>query len=212
MQIISKIAIATLIIIIIFVVAYLIFVHYSAPKVNEAYAEAVVVKDLKSISPTAVINIVNVSPSSTTNNSWNITVSIVYNPTSPCPSLSIASYNYPKFNLGYVSENNYTRGCKIYGSANSSAYAINSPYIAIVKSYDQNNATIDSYVMQNGFNNTLVHAYFFGTLYPNATLNTTASMPDVWLINYSSTITKGRLYVVSFHNGTIAKTVYANES
>src|SRR5580693_1614219 len=147
MDLLLKVGILIVVLVVIASAIFLIYVHatQSGP-LTKQQAEALVVNDIISQNPNAVITVVSASPSILANNSWSITLSIVYNGTKPCPTLFIQGYDYPATGLVPSTDNLYTRGCIIYGLSTAPTYVISSPDIAIARSYSSNSPLLTNYV------------------------------------------------------------------
>ncbi len=205
MDLFGKVVVAAVIIGIVLGAFFLLKYTYKTP-LTQAQAEQIVLNDLKAHSPTAIINVVNVSGSSLKNDSWNIVVNIVYNSTRPCPTILTESFDYPALGLAPTVYSVYSNNCSIYGVGsllNSYYnYVIGSPYIAIAQSYAQNYTPIKDYVSTYGYNETSVHAHFYNAIPANFTpLN--ASFENSWLINYTAGGATKSLFVIMSTNGTI---------
>lgn len=158
-------------------------------------AEQIVINDVKTTSPNANITIISVSNSTIQKGSYNVVLSVVYNATKPCPTLSIEEFDYPALSLVPNINNLYTKTCVIYGLSDAPSYVIISPEIAIVRSYTQNNKLISSYVNSYGYNNTYVRAKFYSYL--------NQSFQNVWIINYTAKNANHSAYVVLSSSGTV---------
>lgn len=189
MDLLEKVAVLAIIIIVIASIAFLIIKQnlgnpLCKPPLASSQAVQCVLTDLQSSNPGANITVVSVTPSNITQGSWHIVFSVVYNGTTPCPSLFIEGFDYPA--TGFVPSvyNQYTglsNGiCVINGLTG------NSPYIAIARSYTQNNPAIALYLSNYGFKNVVVHARYYTQLNKTATpLNKTYY--NVWVVNYTGT-------------------------
>ncbi|HUC39055.1 MAG TPA: hypothetical protein VL944_02905 [Candidatus Acidoferrum sp.] len=210
MELLGRVAIIALIIIVIVGAALLVIryaVHNTGP-LTAAQASQIVQRDLKQSYPNASISIINTSPSTLAQNSWNVFVSLVYNATRPCPTLYLEEYDYPATGLVPSVSNLYTRGCVIYGLTTSSlpyyTYIITSPEVAIAKSFNSSFPSLVVYVNTYGYNNTNVYATHYAALNLGTNIdpsNTTFS--DVWLINYTATQAPRSQYVVLNSTGSI---------
>lgn len=209
MDLLSRVAVLAVIIIII---AGLIFLFIKQnfgntlckPPLSSDRAVQCVLSDLEASNPSANISVVDVSQSKISNSSWNIVLSVVYNGTKPCPTLFIEAFDYPATGLVPSVDNLYTRNCIIFGLPSESPYfnSSRSPYIAIVRSYNQSNPSITNYVSAHGYDNVIVHAKFYSYL----DLNTThlgKQYYNVWLINYSATNAQDSDFVVMDSSGVI---------
>ncbi len=175
--------------------------------ISKLEAQAIVIKDLNKSYPTANISIINVSPSSSQNSSWNFVVKMVYNKTKPCPTLLIIEYNYPAAGLVPSLYNLYTDKCIINGTSNSTnnkyySYIISTPEIATVRAYDLSTA-LKNYVYTFGYNETNASAEYYKILQNSSTpLNKT--MNNVWLIKFDANDATYSEYAVLNQNGTIS--------
>lgn len=196
MGLIKNITIAVIALVAIFAVAFYALHTTQSTQLTKQQAEQLVLNDLSQENPGANVSVVNGSPSTLEQNSWNIVVSVIYNATKPCPTLSIEGFDYPATGLVPSSYNIYTAynrdTCIIYGLPNNrySSYVINSPYIAIAKSFNESYSPIISYVYTYGYSNVNVHA----------TLNRTTY---VWLINYTAPNANYSLNILMHTNGSI---------
>ncbi len=191
-------------VIVIAVVAGLLFIVFNRQvttgPVTEAQAEQLVLSDVNATNPGALVTIINASPSTLESGSWNIVLSVVYNATRACPTLSIEDFDYPATGLSGATINNYTSNCIIYGISSAPSYVISSPYIAIARSY--NSTIAKNYVTTYGYSNTQVHARFYSSLNSTSTpLNQT--LASVWIINYSATPASFNQYFVLSLSGAV---------
>ncbi len=190
MDLLTRVAIIAIILIAIFASAVVIYKYAisSNSTLTAQGAGKIVLNDLQLAYPNATVSILNITPSTLTQKSWNIFVSLVYNATSPCPTLYLDEYDYPATGLVPTVANLYTKNCIIYGLSQSAlpyyTYVIASPEVAIAKSYNASFPAILRYVSAYGYPNTVVHAtkhsVLSGTPFTNTTFN------DVWLINYTA--------------------------
>lgn len=209
MDLLVKVGIVALVLIAIFAGA-LIFryaVANTAP-LTAAQAQQDVQRDLSLAYPNASINIINVSASPQSQNSWNMVVSLVFNATRPCPTMYLEEINYPAFNFVLTPANLYTQHCVVYGLSSSSlpyyTYLITSPEIAIAKSFNSSFPALVVYVNTYGYNSTDVYAKHYPVLVlSNEISQTNNNFQDVWLINYTNTRAPHSEYVVLNSTGTI---------
>lgn len=190
MELLGRVAIAALILIIIFGSAIVIY-RYTIGKpgvLTAAQAGQAVLNDLQLSYPNATVTIVNTSKANSSSPSWNIFVSLVYNATSPCPTVYLDEYTYPAFNFVPTVANLYTKGCIIYGLSQTSlpyyTYLITSPEVAIAKSYNASFPAVLRYVETYGYQNVRVHAVHYSLL--NGLPFTNETFNNVWLINYTA--------------------------
>ncbi|MCL5786598.1 MAG: hypothetical protein M1520_00115 [Candidatus Marsarchaeota archaeon] len=181
MDLLTKAVIVAVVIAVVIVSAYYLLRQSSANQVTKAQATSLILDYLKNNYPGATVNITNVS-SSVYAGSWYILASVISNSTSPCPSYSVLSFDYPQY--GFVSrvENNYTGNCIVNGFANNhSSYIVASYPVAIALSHELNISSVNSYVQKAGYANVSVHATYYGAInYSNT------SYQKVWLVDYSS--------------------------
>lgn len=202
MDLMSKTAIVVIVLMaIIFLVFYLESNGaFGTQQITQSEATTLVYHDLQNSFQGAVINITNVTPSQYSG-SWHIVAAVIQNATSPCPSYSVYSFDYPKYNFVYKTENIYTENCVIYENQNNQNNIIGSYPAAITKSYDSNITLVKNFVYKFGFSNVTVKAQYFKSL-------EYAGKPytDVWRINYTSNQTNNTTSVLLYeNNGTIIK-------
>ncbi|MGD0729180.1 MAG: hypothetical protein ABR981_03840 [Candidatus Micrarchaeaceae archaeon] len=212
MDLFGKVAVIVVILIVIFTAAFILFQHTAKQtQLTATQAEQYVINDLKASNPNANITIINVSNSSLKNGSYNIILSIVYNGTRPCPTLSIVGYDYPATGLVPSVDNLYTSKCVIYGLSNAPSFVISSKYIAIAESYDKNLSQISDYVNTFGYYNTNVHATYYALL-NNTQTHLTQSLYNVWLVQYKATNANYSVYAVIDSSGAIVGNYISNNS
>ncbi|MCL4375323.1 hypothetical protein M1394_00790 [Candidatus Marsarchaeota archaeon] len=200
MDLLSKTVIVAAVIIVIMIAFYygVVGLHLGKKAVTSQEAAQIVLTDLKNSNQNAVINITNVSPS-VYSGSWHIIASVVYNATSPCPSYSVYSFDYPQYGLVNRTENSYTYACQIYGYGGSGPYEIESYPAAITFSYISNTTGVMRYIHKYGFSNVRVRA-----TYQNRTMLSGRNFSNVWVVVYSSNATQTSLYdILSQQNGSV---------
>ncbi len=205
MDLFSKTIAAAVVLVIIIFIGYFAASHVSfGSQVTEAQAEALVMHDLQNSNPGAVINVTNSTPSQY-QGSWHIVTSVVLNATSPCPSYSIYSFDYPKYGFVYRVDNTYTDNCVVYGIAPGRGYVIGSYPVAITESYARNVSAVTGFVSRYGFGNVSVHATYY-----NSTVFYGTRYSDVWLVGYTAPKTNESVDVLlSQLNGTVLSTQVA---
>ncbi|EQD38511.1 hypothetical protein B2A_11424, partial [mine drainage metagenome] len=107
---------------------------------------------------------------------------VISNSTSPCPSYSVLSFDYPQY--GFVSrvENNYTGNCIVNGFANNhSSYIVASYPVAIALSHELNISSVNAYIQRAGYANVSVHATYYNAINYSSTIYQKA-----WLVDYTS--------------------------
>ncbi|MCL4389487.1 MAG: hypothetical protein M1528_01260 [Candidatus Marsarchaeota archaeon] len=190
MDLLTRVSIIAIILIAIFASALVIYKYaISSNSVLTAQgAGKIVLTDLQLSNPNATVSIINTTPSTLSQGSWDVFVSIVYNATSPCPTLYLDEYDYPATGLVPTVANLYTKGCIIYGLSQSAlpyyTYVIASPEVAIAKSYNASFPAILHYVSAYGYQNTVVHATKHAAL--SGVPFTNMTFDDVWFINYTA--------------------------
>ncbi len=199
MDLLSKAVIVAVVLVIIVVGAYYAFQKvFSQGTVTEPQAVALVTNYLQSHNPDAVINITNVTPSQF-QGSWHIVASFINNPTTPCPTYLVYSFDYPKYGFVNRTDTIYTKNCTVYGLIGGTNYTIGSYPVAIVRSYSIGNKSITSYVSMVGYSNAVVHA----TYYPKFLFGG-ANYTKTWLVNYSAITSNQSLYAgISQVNGSL---------
>ena len=200
MDLFSKTVIVAAVVIVIMIAFYygVVGLHLGKKAVTSQEAAQIVLTDLKNSNQNAAINISNVSPS-VYPGSWHIIASVVYNATSPCPSYSIYSFDYPQYGLVNRTENSYTYACQIYGYGGSGPYEIESYPAAITFSYISNTTGVMRYIHKYGFSNVRVRA-----TYQNRTMLSGRNFSNVWVVVYSSNATQTSLYdILSQQNGSV---------
>ena len=206
MDLLSKTVIVAIVLVVIVALIYYAFEKVFLPgPITEQQAAQLITNYMQNNTPTAQISVVNETPS-TYQGSWHVVVSFINYPTSPCPTYIIYSFDYPKFGFVSRSDNNYTQNCQISGLVANSSYAIGSFPVAIVRSYDQHDPAITSFVNLNGYNNVVVHALYYPTIAVNG-----FNYSKVWIVNYSAPQMNRSVYaVVSQVNGSFISTYNAS--
>ncbi|MEM0149929.1 MAG: hypothetical protein QXW10_03480 [Candidatus Micrarchaeaceae archaeon] len=189
MELLAKTALAVIVIVALLAVVFLIEYFLVAPPspLNEAQADALVVKDLMQHSPNANVSILNSSPSTIYPNSWNIFVRLVYGQDTACPSMTTESFIYPA--TGFLNTtsiySNYSDGtCRLYVSlANASrgvSRIIGLAPLAIDVPYNDSVPGVVNMVNSYGYSNVVADAHL------EANLNIAGkNMSGVWLVSYS---------------------------
>ncbi|MCL5430497.1 MAG: hypothetical protein M1504_03400 [Candidatus Marsarchaeota archaeon] len=206
MDLLARVGIIVIVIVVMVAGASLLISQHQQSPLTENQAVQLVLNDVKTANPSAIVYAVSVSNSTVKSNSWDIIFAVIYNATRPCPSLFTEEYDYPATGLQPLVTNWYTRSCVIYGLSNVSSYiksyVISSPEIAIVRSYTSNNPEVQYYVNTYGYNSVNVHAAFFSNISVSMTpLNT--SFGNSWLVNYSAPNANYNQYVVLDQSGTV---------
>ncbi len=180
MDLFVKSAIAVVAVVAVFGVAYfLVSSGVFSQQITQSQAVALVYHDLQNSNPNAQINITNVSQSQYAG-SWHILASVILNATSPCPSYSIYSFDYPKYGFVYQIENIYTNNCIIYGNSGVQTN-IGSASAAITQSYDLHIPAVETYINEYGYSSMVVYA----TYYKNIGYGE-KNYSNMWRVNYTS--------------------------
>jgi hypothetical protein len=207
MDLLGKVAVIVVLLIVISSAVLILTKRNTQAQFTSAQAEQFVLNDLKSSNPGANITVINVSNSTLKSGSYNIVLSIVYNSTTPCPTLFIEEYDYPATGLVPSLDNLYTKNCVIHGLSNAPSYVISSPEIAIVKSFNQspnkNVSQIKDYVNTFGYANTQVSATFYPFL-NNTQTHQSQSYYNVWLIKYHANSANYSVYAILDSSGAVA--------
>ena len=200
MDLLSKTLIVAIVLVLVIVGAYYAFEKvFGQGSVTAQEAASLVKSNLQSHNPNAVVNITNVTQSQYPG-SWHVVASFINDPTTPCPTYIIYSFDYPQYGFVDRADTIYTENCTINGFVTGSNYAIGSYPVAIVRSYSLKSPEITSYVDNAGYNNVVVHASYYQS-FPFSGTNYT----KVWLVNYSATTSNRSVYAgVSQVNGNLA--------
>ena len=190
MDLLVKTILAAVVVFALLFVVYYLVGHVLSGPITSSQAVSLVESDLSRSYPSAVINITNVTQSQYPG-SWHIVASVITNATSPCPTYSVLSFDYPKY--GFVSrlENNYTSGCVVYGLVGNSSYILASYPVAIARSYSLKIPQVMDYVKSVGYANTIVTATYYPTFY-----HIGKDYSKIWLVNYSSPRSNQAVYVI----------------
>ncbi len=196
MQLIEKVGIATVVIIIIALAAFLFKGNASSKSnINATQAEQFVLSDLYQSAPYANFTLLNISK--TTNSSWYITVSATYNASTPCPTYLVESFNYPSENLAPVVNNIYASDCTVHELINNATSGINIPALAIATATTQARSGEDTalynYLSTYTYNATHAHATFFRTNPFPSIFDQYGN--DIWVVNYTASKSNYSLYV-----------------
>jgi len=179
--------------------------------INQSSAEQLVLSDLKATHPNASISVTSVSPSvlsTTTNQSWNIVVSLAYNSSRPCPTFLTEAFDYPATGLAPTTYDIYTNYsshvCIVYGYTNSTtqSYPISVPEVAIARSYNTMAPYLVNFVNTFSYDRTVVAAKYYSSLAASAT-PLGRGISDAWLVNYSSQAANYNQYVLLNQSGRI---------
>ncbi len=172
-----------------------------ASKLTLNQAEALVINDIKAQNPTANVTLLpGVSNSNLEQGSFYIPLSVVYNGTSPCPTLLIETFDYPATGLHPSNDTQLTSyngyACNVYIHGELPPYAP----LFIASSYASGNNAITAYVNMFGYSGTSVSANY----QTNATI--LGNSTNVWLIKYSATGSSNSLYAILDPSGAILQT------
>lgn len=194
MDLLFKSILAALVIAAVLVILFFAVQKFIPATVTQQQAVTLVLNDLKNVTPTARVNITNVTPSQY-QGSWRIIASVVFNGTTPCPSYYIYSFDYPKYGFVYRLDNNYTNHCIVYGLQQNRSYILASYPVAIARSYNlSQQGTIPSvanFVNLYGYRNVVVTASY----YPSLNLSNTL-YNRVWIVNYSAPTASYSVYTL----------------
>jgi hypothetical protein len=196
MDLLLKSAIAVVVIVALFAGLFL-FKGSLFQRLSASQADSVILSYLGNSYPGASINVTNTTPSQFAG-SWHILSSIITNPSSPCPSYYVYSFDYPKYNLVYRVENVYTDNCTIVGMFPGERYLIGSYPAAITRSYNLNVSSIRDFVGRYGYSDVVVKANYYNTTNIGG-----MDYHNVWMVSYSSPQSNHSVYVMlSQLNGT----------
>ncbi len=200
MELLSKTLVAAVIIIVVFSAAYYLFKHVFSSTLTESQAISLVKQDILKSSPNALLNVTNVTNSSS--GGWNIVMSVIFNATTPCPSYYAYVFNYPQYGFVYRVQNTYVNNCQISGFNSSQSFLISSFPAAIVRSYELGISNVSRFINTYGYSNMNVSANFLKSF---KVYNQTYQ--NVWLVRYSASTANYSVYVVlQQQNGTYVLT------
>lgn len=207
MQLLSKVAIITIIIVAIILVATFALKHSSIQsQVTASYAKEFVLSDLYQHSPNGIFNVINLSKSPSNPNSWVVVLSASYNSTKPCPTYLTETFNYPSTNLAPIINNIYASQCKVHQIPTNNGGIIGLSVMAIAEATSIKTPVITNYISTYTYNNTFVQANFYKTF--NKTLkNININYNNIWIINYTATNANYSVYVILNKFGTLLRTV-----
>ncbi len=201
MGLFSTAAIIAVIAIVIAAGLFVAFHKTTSTKLTALQAEALVTNDIKAQNPSAAVTVVSNQSSALQAGSWQMTLSVVYNGSRPCPTVLIEQFDYPALGLHPTNDtqaSSFSAGtCKLY------VYGTLPPYapLFIASSYASNNPAIESYVSRYGYNNISVMARFIGQSSVNSTI--LGNETNVWQIGYGSSRSNHSLCAILGQNGTI---------
>jgi hypothetical protein len=179
MDLLVRVFLIAMIVIGLLFIAFVLVQRVAPNSLTQDQAVSLIKNDLQIQNPSANITITGVSPSLYPG-SWHIVASVTSNSTSPCPSYSVDSFDYPQFSFVNGTDNIYTKWdsstqtCYVYG-------AVSSAPSAVAESYSLNIPLIRSYVRTVGFYNVSVGATYYTSLTAAGNNYTNA-----WLVRYSS--------------------------
>lgn len=158
----------------------------------------------------ATEDIIAITPSPLQNGSYDVYVGIIYNATSPCPTVVEWDYDYPstgllpKEDLNLTSWNQTNGKCVLYSGQNSSIANIKLPAIAIVKAYIESQSA-RGYVGMFGYNNTHATAQFRGSFYYSAAPSpyNSTGYNDTWEVNFTARNANYSYYTVLNQSGNV---------
>ena len=160
-------------------------------------ATALILSYLQQTNPSANVSIINVTPSQYSG-SWHVFASVISNATSPCPSYSVYTYDYPAFRLVNSTNNRYTNNCQIYSLPTSGPFIISSAPIAITWASTRVTSA-ENFISTQGFANVNAHANFYAKQQIYG-----ANYTDVWVVGYASRLVAYSVYAaISQVNGTL---------
>jgi hypothetical protein len=203
--VITAVVMIAIVLVLLFIKSYTV-VH--APPLNATSASKLVISDLQQSYPNASVRLLSVNRSYVRNNSWEITLGVIYGPATPCPTVKIESFDYPATGLVPTVTNvysNYSSGtCHVYGLPNSAlpyfSYTVSSPEIAIDRAYNADYAPLVSFINASGFNNITASANFYG----NTTL-LGKNYTNIWLVKYlhETSTSQESQFVVMNYSGSV---------
>jgi hypothetical protein len=205
MDLLEKVAILIVIVVAISLAAFWVTKVQpgSSAAPTKGQVEQFVTNYLLQASPGAEVNVINATPSNLSKGSWDVFVGVVYNSTTPCPTVVEQDYNYPAINLAPRYDNNITAGCIIYSGANTSIMGISLPAIAQVKAYIGSKAARE-YVNAFGYGNTNAQTQFIKSFsYSKAPEPYNGGVSDVWQVNYTANNANYSYYTILNESGGV---------
>ena len=185
-------AFAVAVVVIILSGAAILIVHNAPKQITEPQAVSNVTNYLHdAYGSSAIVNVTNVTPSQYPG-SWHILAGVILNSTSPCPSYTVYSFEYPQYQFVSRVQNVYTEGCNVNETT------IGSYPVAIARSYALNVSQARNFVNKYGYSNVVVtadhlqHITISGTNYNN-----------VWEVFYNAPTANTSVQVYLDSNGTI---------
>ncbi len=180
-------------------------------------AIALIESDIRQHTPSAQVTVLNVSNSTVHSESWDITVRIIYNQSSACPSVTTEEFdNVPTAGLlatpTTIVYSQYLNGTCIVNLNTGPALQeniIGLPSIAIALPYNRSFGPLVSFIGMNGYGNVRAYA---GYISPSAANGIAAasgsnmtfnSSSQFWLVNYTSGTTGRTLHLVMGTSGNI---------
>ncbi len=197
MDLLARVGILIVIIVVIFSAFILVFSNGAPQKLTQQQAVQTVLSDVQTGNPGAQVNVINVTGSRLENDSWSITLGVVYNATRPCPTLSIESYDYPATGLVPTTDNLYTSNCQIFSFSAAPYYVVSSAQIAMVKAHNSD-SNLRNYTKDFGYDSVNASAIFYSTLKLYGT-----TYQKIWLVNYTASNANYGVYDLLNQSGYI---------
>jgi hypothetical protein len=186
MELLAKVVICAIVIVVIVFVGYYVATSnlLMAQPVTSQQAAALVRTDLLDLYPNSNITLTEVVPSSYSG-SWHIEAAVISNATSPCPSYSILSFDYPKFGFVSTKKNIYVQNCTPMNY--SVGNLVPNPQVATAIAYGL--SSMKAYLSMYGM--------------PNVTA-ITAFSNNAYIINYSTRRSSNYIVaILSQKNGSV---------
>lgn len=200
MELLAKIGVLVVILIVIAGIIFALTYTVANTKLTAQQATNLVITDLKQSNPGATVFTINVMNSPTYNDSYDITMGVVLNATSPCPTLFIDSFDYPAFSLLNSTDTLFTTKCMISNAASTSPYLISSPFVAIARASNASIAALSDYINSYGYSNITVYASRF----VNTFNSPIGAYSNVWLVNYTAkNVPYSEYVVIDYSSGSV---------
>ncbi len=186
MELLAKVIVCAIVIVAMVFIGYYVATSnmLMAQSVNSQQASALVKTDLMDLYPNANITLTEVVPSNYSG-SWHVEAAVILNATSPCPSYSILSFDYPKFGFVSTKKDIYAQNCTPMNY--SMGNLIPNPQVATTLASGL--ASVKAYIVAYGA--------------PNVTA-VTALSDNAYIINYSTKRSSNYIVaILSQKNGSV---------
>lgn len=217
MELLFKTAIAVAVIVVVISAFFLYWelLGQGGGQLTSLQAASLVRSDILQHYSGAQVTILNVSNSSIHSGSWDILTRIIYNQTTPCPSVLTEDFDYPA--TGLINQttiySTYADGACVVnlnaGQASEQYNIIGLPALAIAMPLNRSFAPLVSFIQVNGFRNidssaqqieASVADNISASIGSTAAFNSTSAL---WLVNYTSHVTGRTMHLIIDASGHI---------